>query len=92
MGVIRHKIWRDLWSNKARTLQVVLIIGMGAFAIGMIITTRNLIIQGMDQGWRESSPPMIGMITSPGVDEDTILSLEKIEGIVDIEGSATGHG
>ena len=33
MGVIRYKIWQDLWSNKTRTLQVVLIIAVGAFAI-----------------------------------------------------------
>ncbi len=90
MGVMRHKIWRDLWTNKARTLQVVLIIGMGAFAIGMIITTRNLTIQGMEQIWLNSAPPMIGMITAPGVDEDTIRTLEKIEGLVGIEGSAMG--
>ncbi|MDX1416548.1 MAG: ABC transporter permease [Candidatus Promineifilaceae bacterium] len=90
MGVIRHKIWSDLWANKARTIQVVLIIGMGAFAIGMIITTRNLTIQGMDQIWHESSPPMIGMILSPGVDEETIISMRRIDGVVGIEGSAMG--
>lgn len=88
MGVIRHKIWHDLWANKARTIQVILIITMGAFAIGMIITTRNLVISGMAQGWEESSPPMIGMITSPGIDADTLLVLENIEGVVAVEGSA----
>ena len=34
MGVIRYKIWSDLWTNKSRTLMVVLIIGNG-FRIGM---------------------------------------------------------
>jgi ABC-type lipoprotein release transport system permease subunit len=37
MSVIYHKIWSDLWQHKARTLQVVLIIAMGAMAVGMII-------------------------------------------------------
>ena len=60
MGVIRYKIWQDLWSNKARTLQVVLIIAVGAIAIGMIIATRNYVVLGMQQGWVESSPAMIG--------------------------------
>ena len=87
MGVIRHKIWRDLWANKARTIQVVLIIGMGAFASGMMITTRNLVVEVMQESWIASSPPMIGMITAPGIDEDTIRSLKRIEGLVDIEGS-----
>ena len=57
MGVIRYKIWQDLWSNKTRTLQVVLIIAVGAFAIGMIISTRNKIIQAMEHRlWKISLP------------------------------------
>ena len=37
MGVIRHKIWYDLWENKGRTWRVVAIIAIGAFAIGAIL-------------------------------------------------------
>ena len=89
MGVIRHKIWKDLWANKSRTLQVVLIIGMGAFALGMIITTRNLMISGMENLWHDSSPAMIGMWASPPVDDDTLSSLTRIDGLESIEGYAT---
>lgn len=88
MGVIRYKIWQDLWSNKTRTLQVVLIIAVGAFAIGMIISTRNKIIQAMEQGWVESSPPMIGMWNWPRITDEDIRALERIEGVVDAEGVA----
>ncbi|MEJ2752698.1 MAG: ABC transporter permease, partial [Chloroflexota bacterium] len=88
MGVIRYKIWQDLWSNKTRTLQVVLIIAVGAFAIGMIIYTRNNVIQAMQQSWIESSPPMIGMWNWPRITDDDIRSLKKIEGVVDVEGVA----
>ena len=90
MGVIRYKIWQDLWSNKTRTLQVVLIIAVGAFAIGMIISTRNNVIQAMEQGWIESSPPMIGMWNWPRVSDEDIRSIEKIDGVVDAEGVAAG--
>ena len=86
MGVIRHKIWRDLWSNKARTLQVVLIVAMGAFAVGMIITTRNLVVEGMQEGWVESSPAMIAMASGSLVNEDTIRYLKRVEGVNDVEG------
>lgn len=89
MGVIRYKIWHDLWANKARTLQVVLIIGMGAFAIGMIIGTRNLVIGGMEQIWRASSPAMIALWAGPRVDDDTLLALGRIDGVEAIEGYAT---
>ena len=56
MGVLFDKIWRDLWGNKGRTLQVVLIIAMGTFAIGMIIGTRNLVIAGMEEIWQHWFP------------------------------------
>ena len=42
-----YKIFRDFWHHKARTLQIVAIISIGAAAIGMIMGTRNLIIPGM---------------------------------------------
>ena len=90
MGVIRYKIWRDLWANKARTLQVVLIIAIGALAIGMIITTRNLLVTGMHDSWVDSAPAMIGMIAAPGVDDETIQVLRRVEGVVDVEGAGTG--
>lgn len=85
-GVIRYKIWSDLWANKGRTLQVVLIIAMGAFAIGMIIGTRNLVIEGMQSIWRASSPAMINLATGPAVDDDTITALKRIKGLEDVEG------
>jgi putative ABC transport system permease protein len=89
MGVIRHKIWSDLWARKARTLQVVLIIAMGAFAIGMIVTTRTLMVAGMDRIWSGVSPATITVWASPRVDDDAIMALTRIEGLEDVEGYAT---
>ncbi len=88
MGVIRYKIWSDLWAHKARTLQVVMIIAMGAFAIGMIITTRTLMVGGMDIVWRAVSPATITLWTDPRVDDDAIMALKRIEGVEDVEGYA----
>ncbi len=90
MGVIRYKIWRDLWANKARTVQVVLIVAMGAFAVGMIITTRNLVVEGMQESWVESSPAMIAMAAGGRVDENTIRNLKRVDGVHDVEGYAIG--
>ena len=86
MGVIRHKIWRDLWNNKARTIQVVLIIGLGAAALGMIIGTRNLLAEGITNNWQAINPAMIGLRAGPPVDDSTIASLALIEGLDGVEG------
>ena len=37
MGVIWHKVWSDLWDNKARTMLAVLSIAVGVFAVGPIL-------------------------------------------------------
>jgi len=88
MGVIRYKIWSDLWTNKARTLQVVLIIAMGAFAIGMIVTTRTLMVAGMSYIWSAVSPATISLWADPPVSDETIMALKRIEGLEDVEGYA----
>ena len=62
MGVLRHKIWSDLWANKGRTLQVVLIIAMGTAAIGMIIGIRSLVIPTMAVRWQAINPAMINLV------------------------------
>ena len=80
MGLLRYKIWSDLWGNKGRTFQVVLIIAMGAFAIGMIITTRTLMVGGMDFIWGDVSPATITLWTNPRVGDDTITALKRIRG------------
>ena len=45
MGVIRHKIWHDLRENKGRTLRVVAIIAIGAFAVGTVLGAKAFILQ-----------------------------------------------
>lgn len=86
MGVLRYKILRDMWANKARTLQVVLIIGIGAAAIGMILSTRNLVIPGMQGMWRAINPAMITLYLSSPVDDDTLYATKNVDGVAEIEG------
>ncbi len=88
MGVIRYKIWSDLWANKGRTLMVVLIIGFGAASLGMIVGTRNLVIDGMASGWREINPAMIALLASPSIEQESIDSLKEIDGLEEVEGYA----
>lgn len=86
MGVINYKIWRDLWHNKGRTLQIVLIIAMGAFAIGMIIGSSSLMRERMTSIWLSSSPAMINLGVDPAIDDNTLESLKNIQGVVEVEG------
>lgn len=86
MGVLWSKIFRDLWGNKGRTLQVVLIIGIGAAAVGMIISTRNLVIPGMVDIWTRGNPAMINFGVNPPLTEQEMEALKRVEGVATIEG------
>ena len=86
MGVIRHKTWYDLWENKGRTIQVVLIIAIGAFAIGTTMGALEYISQDISRVWRGTNPPMIGMWVDPAIDETMIESLEDLNGVEAVEG------
>ena len=88
MGVLWDKVWRDLWENKGRTIQVVLIIAVGTFAIGMIIGTRQFMISGMQLVWGMSSPATIYLWSSPGIDDESLAALGRVDGVTAIEGIA----
>ncbi len=66
--------------NKGRTLQVVLIIGIGAAAIGMIISVRNLVIPGMEDIGPEGNPAMINIFVDPPVTELEMEVLKRRRG------------
>jgi putative ABC transport system permease protein len=88
MGVLSVKLFRDLWNNKGRTIQVILIIGLGAGSIGMIMGTRNLMISGMQEIWRSQVPAMINLFTGY-VSEADLQVLDNVEGVAEIEGKTS---
>lgn len=85
MGVLKFKIIRDLWANKIRTLQVMLIIGIGSAAIGLILGTRNLVVPGMQDMWTEMSPAMVNMFIFPEIDDAEVDLIKHVDGIAEVE-------
>ena len=55
------KVWRDLWGNKGRTLLVVLSVGVGVFAVGMINAMRTIMADSMQNSHRVYTPAHIVM-------------------------------
>ena len=86
MSTLLAKVWYDLWSNRARTIQVVLVIGLGAIAIGLVIGGRNLIAGTIADQWRAAEPPNIKLSVTPPLTSDQIRSLERIDGVFQVEG------
>jgi putative ABC transport system permease protein len=91
MGIAFRKVWRDLWNNKGRTLLVVLSIGVGVLAVGMITASNSLIIRQMVQSQEASQPSMVTLYLRGTLDEATVKSMARLPGVTDAEGlSSTG--
>jgi putative ABC transport system permease protein len=85
MGVIWHKVWFDLWSNKVRTLLAVLSIAAGVFAVGTILGMVDQLLSGMDQSHQAVFPSHINIFLSERIDRDTAIYLKRVKGVEDIE-------
>ncbi len=90
MSMLVYKIWHDLWNDRARTIQVVLIIAMGVFGIGLIIGGRNLNDRMLSEDWQKASPPQIQLSVNPPVSDELLNTMSRrIDGIADAEGLLT---
>jgi len=86
LGVIKHKIWYDLWENKGRTWRVVAIIAIGAFAIGAVLGGKEFISKDVAETWRTTNPATIGLLVEPAVDEATLDVLENLDEVDVVQG------
>ena len=87
MNSLLTKVWHDLWSNKSRTIQVVLIIALGAFGIGLVIGGRNLIADSIADQWQQAEPPHIKLGVTPPLTDEQVRRLERIDGVAQAEGT-----
>ncbi|MBN1264330.1 MAG: FtsX-like permease family protein [Anaerolineales bacterium] len=81
------KVRFDLWGNKARTLQVVFVIAMGAIAIGLVVGGRNLIAGTISDEWQQAEPPAIKLGVSPFLTDEQIRTMKTIDGVHQVEGT-----
>ena len=49
-----QKILRDLWSNKTRTVLVILSIAVGVFSVGMIVSSRLILLKDLSAIFAET--------------------------------------
>jgi putative ABC transport system permease protein len=86
MTTLYQKIWADLWGNKGRTLQVALIVALGAFGIGLVVGGRNLIVAALNTDWQRVEAPAINLTVNPFMTDEQLLALKNIKGVVAAEG------
>ena len=89
MITLLSKVWFDLWQDKSRTMQVVLVIALGAIGVGLVIGGRNLIAGSVLTGSQAAEPAHIKLSVSPPLTRDQLERVGRIDGVADVEGLQT---
>ena len=76
-----HKVLNDLWSNRTRTLLIVLSIAVGLFATGTIVSTRTVVAQQMAQGYADTVPSSGTLRTLEPFDQDFVRSVRAMKDV-----------
>lgn len=82
-----RKVLRDLLGNKIRTLLVVFSIGIGVFAIGMIVGTQILLNEDLSQVYAETNPAH-AILYPDSFDEPLLDTIRRIDDVAEVQGRA----
>lgn len=80
------KVWFELWQDKTRTIQVMLVIALGAIGVGLVVGGRNLVVDTVAESWQAAQPPHIKLSVNPPLTNDQMDRLARIEGVAEVEG------
>jgi putative ABC transport system permease protein len=82
------KVYRDMLAHKVRTLLVALSIGVGIFAVAIMLGGRVVLLRSLDTSFPASHPSSITFYTSP-FDEHVVRAVERHADVVAAEGRHT---
>ncbi len=88
MRIAYRKVIRDLWSNKARTVLVVLSIAVGVMAVGMIFSSNTIMVRRLTEAQIASSPSNVWLFLRGLIDDDGIASIERLPEVQAAQGRA----
>ena len=80
-----RKVLRDLWGNKTRTVLVVLSIGVGVFALGMIMGTNAMLGNDLPAAYNRIDPPH-AVLFPDHFDSDLLPIVAEVEGVEAVTG------
>jgi putative ABC transport system permease protein len=81
-----RKVLRDLWSNKTRTILVLLSISVGVSAIGMVMGSQIIVDQNLPAAYAAVNPSNAVMFSLNTFDDKMIESIRSMPEIADAAG------
>ncbi len=83
------QVFNDLWSNKTRTVLIVLSIAVGLFAVGAIVSARAMLMTGMAQSYQTINPSSGIVRTVETFDEAFVRAVRAMPEVVEVDARRT---
>lgn len=81
-----RKVWRDLWSNKTRTLIVLLSIAVGVTAIGMVMGAQIIVDENLPAAYAAVNPASGTIYALNTFDEAMVETIRRTREVSEAEG------
>src|SRR5512147_603009 len=76
-----YKVINDLFGNKTRTVLIVLSMAVGLFAVGIILSARTILSEGLTSSFAAISPSSGTVRTMELFDEDFLTSVRAMRDV-----------
>jgi putative ABC transport system permease protein len=89
MGLVAprwRKVLRDLWSNKTRTILVLLSIAVGVSALGMVMGSQGIVDRSLPAAYAAINPAAGTLFTLTTFDEDLVEAVRGMDEVAEAEG------
>ena len=86
-----RKVIRDMGSNKARTILIVLSIAVGVFAIGAVNGTQNIFLKALNTSYGASNPPSGTMHINREFSDDLVETIDGMREVAIAEGRRSAN-
>lgn len=80
-----HKVLRELWGHKGRSLLIILSIAVGVLAVGMAVGAGAILPRELETGYAAINPVHAAFVSDP-FDEKFVESVRKMPEVADAEG------
>lgn len=81
-----RKVWRDLWSNKTRTIIVLLAIAVGVTAIGMVMGAQIIVDENLPAAYAAVNPASGVVYALNTFDENMVETIRRTKEVGEAEG------
>ncbi|HXF61454.1 MAG TPA: ABC transporter permease, partial [Caldilineaceae bacterium] len=81
-----RKVLRDLWSNKTRTVLVLLSIAVGVSAIGMVMGSQIIVDQNLPEAYAAVNPASGNIFTLSTFDDEMVEAVRAMDEVSAAEG------